>query len=690
MKRQWILAIFMAFSGWCVFAASGFYVPQQPAAIIEEPETTEELVSSEPEYTVTESTKELQPDQTESEKVYEPAPDELNLAHYFPEEEADTDDIIKSYAGMIFAELMNQDQNWIEKIYDYADISPQKLASRIGRPKSAVLGKYNPKNDLHDPNDPNTWFIDSFRDIRISVLDGDHNPVNLDSNVIEIMSMANVYTYYKGVGDHDLFLSYARTLWDKSHSYSISISDLYYCDGCLTEEEEKKQLEKEAEREALNTERILRGDGETTEEEASAAKDKQTGAESRPHPVPSDTSIKNDENTGTVLEESGAVPKETGNPVAGETENKEPEEIYTSEPSSSKSAVIFAGKRKKAEEEETGTEPESATEQTAQKKDSLSKATPSNMAEPEIQEKIIEENNSGNNSDLPETISMETFSSETTSPETVETVSSESSETTSSKTISPEMDPPKSVSPKTASCPGHVDLIVKIHIRGIEEENGLFKADPYGNDTASFEEGGWQGWNQEAMDAVKRLSSQDWYDKYKMNVSVIAVGNPLTNSEIQEYMGRLPDDISKTRRDIIRFALSSVGKVPYYWGGKPSAPNYSRNGFGTFVSPDYKGRVLKGLDCSGWISWVYWSVTGKRLAYESTSGLALCGSPVSRSNLQPGDIILRTGENAHVIMFLEWTEDGKIRCIHESSVGINNVTVAVREANWPYYRKLTD
>ena len=82
--------------------------------------------------------------------------------------------------------------------------------------------------------------------------------------------------------------------------------------------------------------------------------------------------------------------------------------------------------------------------------------------------------------------------------------------------------------------------------------------------------------------------------------------------------------------------------------------------------------------------------TGNRLPHESTSGLALCGSPVSRECLQPGDIIIRTGEDAHVIMFLEWTEDGSIRCIHESSANINNVTVGVRDANWPYYRKLID
>jgi len=100
--------------------------------------------------------------------------------------------------------------------------------------------------------------------------------------------------------------------------------------------------------------------------------------------------------------------------------------------------------------------------------------------------------------------------------------------------------------------------------------------------------------------------------------------------------------------------------------------------------------VLKGLDCSGWVGWVYWSVTGKRLAHESTSGLALLGKRINRFDLLPGDIIVRTGSDAHVVMFLGWTEDGRILCVHESSAGINNVTVAVRDANWTYYRRLID
>lgn len=244
-------------------------------------------------------------------------------------------------------------------------------------------------------------------------------------------------------------------------------------------------------------------------------------------------------------------------------------------------------------------------------------------------------------------------------------------------------------------CPGHVDLIIHMKIHGLSEQNSLFSIDSFQEtnalaDSLGEDSSGWKGWTDTNKAAAIALSQQDWFEKYGLTVSGISTGVPLTSSEIQAYMAELPLTLSQTRRDLIEFALQSVGKVPYYWGGKASGPDYEPNGFGTIISPDYKGRILKGLDCSGWINWVYWSVTGNRLPYESTAGLAACGTPISRSELQPGDIVLHTGTDAHVIMFLRWTADGKIQCIHESSGPVNNVCVSVRDANWPYYRRLIE
>ena len=240
------------------------------------------------------------------------------------------------------------------------------------------------------------------------------------------------------------------------------------------------------------------------------------------------------------------------------------------------------------------------------------------------------------------------------------------------------------------SCPGHVDLVVSLKINGLNEQKNLFTLDSIGNDPANISEGGWPGWNEETMGYVRQLAEQDWFEAYGLSVSTISPGNPLSQAEINAYLGELPADLSETRRNLIEFALGSVGRVPYHWGGKASASGYAGNHFGTLVSPDTQGRIMKGLDCSGWISWVYWSATGNRLPYESTAGLAALGTPISRSQLQPGDIVLRTGTDAHVIMFLGWTPDGQMRCIHESSTAVNNVTVSEKNLNWPCCRKLID
>ena len=156
-------------------------------------------------------------------------------------------------------------------------------------------------------------------------------------------------------------------------------------------------------------------------------------------------------------------------------------------------------------------------------------------------------------------------------------------------------------------------------------------------------------------------------------------------------MAELPTYTFTERRDLIEFALQSVGKVPYYWGGKASGPDYEPNGFGTIISPDYKGRILKGLDCSGWINWVYWSVLGSPITGAGTSSLAESGRAVTKEELKPGDIAVISGDDAHVVMFLGWDEaTGDMICIHESAGNTNNVTVSHTDREWTDYRSLVE
>lgn len=109
---------------------------------------------------------------------------------------------------------------------------------------------------------------------------------------------------------------------------------------------------------------------------------------------------------------------------------------------------------------------------------------------------------------------------------------------------------------------------------------------------------------------------------FGLSASSFSTGKALTDEEIQGYLNELPADLSQQRRSIIEQALHSVGKIPYYFGGKPSSSGYEGNSFYSMVQPDYKGRIFRGLDCSGWINWVYWSATGNQPSAYSTSTLS--------------------------------------------------------------------
>lgn len=242
--------------------------------------------------------------------------------------------------------------------------------------------------------------------------------------------------------------------------------------------------------------------------------------------------------------------------------------------------------------------------------------------------------------------------------------------------------------PAAAVCPGHVDLAVRVQIAGLEEAEGLFFRDALGNEMAG--QGKWPGWNQENMAQAKALADQDWLLDYGLAVEGAALRNPLTSADMDLYLSLVPETASEARKNLVEYALSSVGRVPYYWGGKPRAAGYEGNAFGTVVSADMDGRFLRGLDCSGWISWVYWSATGNRLGGESTSSLMSCGSPVTKEELLPGDICIRPGADAHVVMFLGWTADGQMLCIQETSGNINNVEVGIVTPDWAVCRRIIE
>ncbi len=560
-KNQWIAACMAVVCGFGNISLSSALYPGKLDSAYEKKES--DGVNSGYEATSSEA---VLTDESENNDVWKPSLYDMNLFHISSEGETGVE-VADSIGAQIFNDLATKDTQWSSAVYSYQSLKPEDMVSRYGISSSYIKGEYDPSDASQDPEDPFTWLIRKFRNVWFMTVDGDGNTISADSNIPQIMAMANVYTYYHDPGNSELFKTYAESLWQASHSYTMGVSGIYHCLGCVDPDAVKN---KTATPSQLEAESIAQTDTNAL--------------------TPTEVYIENATDTVETTAETTAV---TGETAIDSTE------------------------------------------------------TMSSAAETENQN----------------------------------TSSTSESNTDSAQTAD---------GSKKLICPGHVDLTITMKIAGVTEKNSLFELDSIGNSEENMSEDGWQGWTEENRQAVKLIAGENWYQRYGLTVPSVSTKFALNSAEVETYMDELPTDLSETRKELIRFALESVGKVPYYWGGKASAKNYEGNNFGSLVSPDAKGRMLKGLDCSGWISWVYWSVTGNKLPYQSTSGMVNMGTRISREELKPGDILLRTGNEGHVVMFLGWTQDGKIRCVHETAGSVDNVTVSIRDANWPYYIRLVD
>lgn len=661
---------------------------------------------------------------------YEPAPDKLNLAYYYPED-AESEEIIHSYAGQVFQELMVMDLDWLADLYELSDISPQKMASRLGKGQKAVMGGYNPRDKAHKANNPSSWVIHDWKKIHVNFIDGDGRAIDGFSNVQDILSMASVYTYFNGMMDVDAFAEYSRQLWKDSHNYSLSMGDLYYCSGCLNKTEEELVREAEADELAANA-----SISEASSDQASAAEtvpaQKTAGygtANAKKLPNKTDKTADSQIISGSQETSAGGNTAGGWEAISGSQETSaggntaiEWEASAGQEGDNGQETVAADGQMPDIQNFINNTQmpAENDLNTAMQETQTDHKMAASGNAKAAGSGKASKSKTAVNTADFPASASDSLHLSEPSEPVT------EAQTDSASDALTEERKTARRITTQY-DCPGHVDLYIRVKIIGLKEKKGLFsiakkaenaakvKLEEHAKATDMTEKEAsettdakekkasettdakekeavteWEGWTEETIAYVNKISNQDWFDDYGLSISSISLSNPLSDQEINAYMNQLPPDTSVTRRNIIHFALSSVGRVPYYWGGKAAAPGYEGNNFGALVPSDNKGRILRGLDCSGWINWVYWSATGKRLAGESTSSLCLCGTKISRSELKPGDIIVRTGTGAHVVMFLSWNANGQMNVIHESSASVNNVSIKTMDAPWPYYRKLVE
>ena len=179
----------------------------------------------------------------------------------------------------------------------------------------------------------------------------------------------------------------------------------------------------------------------------------------------------------------------------------------------------------------------------------------------------------------------------------------------------------------------------------------------------------------------------------------------LTAEEIAAIRANLPAGLSVSRENIVLTAYSLVGKVGYFWGGKSNVIGWdSRWGKSTLItspgSPSTGTYRAFGLDCSGYVKWVFLN-SGFPLdllneSFGSGSSTQWQYSvPVDSTTALPGDLAFRivpgTGVN-HVGIVVGRDSDGGLLVAHCSS-SRDGVVVTAFSPTFRYLRRpviLTD
>ena len=146
-------------------------------------------------------------------------------------------------------------------------------------------------------------------------------------------------------------------------------------------------------------------------------------------------------------------------------------------------------------------------------------------------------------------------------------------------------------------------------------------------------------------------------------------------------MERLPEDLSEERRQAVLTAYQLLGKVNYFWGGKSLVLGWdSRWGTPTEVwaagSPSTGTVRPYGLDCSGFVDWVFYNVSGGSYVIGHGGGASAQHSyctDISWSEAVPGDLVFYPGDS-HVGIVCGFDAGGNVQIIHCAS-GANNVVV---------------
>ena len=155
----------------------------------------------------------------------------------------------------------------------------------------------------------------------------------------------------------------------------------------------------------------------------------------------------------------------------------------------------------------------------------------------------------------------------------------------------------------------------------------------------------------------------------------------ISQADALELLQDLPADLAPERRAVVETACKLVGKVNYFWGGKSLVIGWDSR-WGTLREVTAAGNSTSGtyrpygLDCSGFVDWVFYNITGGEYIIGHGGGAhaqhTYC-TAISWEEAQPGDLVFYP-EDSHVGIVGGRDENGNLQIVHCVS-GANNVVI---------------
>ena len=147
----------------------------------------------------------------------------------------------------------------------------------------------------------------------------------------------------------------------------------------------------------------------------------------------------------------------------------------------------------------------------------------------------------------------------------------------------------------------------------------------------------------------------------------------------------LPKELSQERRAVVQAALSLVGKVNYFWGGKSLMLGWDGR-WGQLAKVTADGSSASGtyrpygLDCSGMVDWAFYNATGGEYVIGHGGGATMQHSyctPVRWEDAQIGDLAFYP-DDEHVGIICGRDKHGSILIVHCAS-SYNRVVITGKE-----------